>query len=282
METPLPSRIVTPLAALKVLIVAGMFAAGALLYSRLPEQIPSHWNFAGQVDDFTAKPWGVWMLPLVALAMAVLFPLFRRIDPRRENYEMFRHSWDMLQLCFVAFMAYIYGMQLYLSLQPLPSPDFVGRFVTFGIGMLFVVIGNYMGKIRQNFFVGMRTPWTLSDPEVWRKSQRFGGWAFVLGGLAVIAESVIWWRPEFIFFGIVLIVAFLPMFYSFVIYPRNKTATGKGMRSFLLLALVTFLVGAAVAVGIRLTSSEDTWLCDKGQWVKHGSPSAPMPTEPCI
>lgn len=275
-------KALTPLAIARFFIVAGMFAAGAILYDRLPLQIPSHWGFSGAPDDYMSKPWGVWLLPLITLAMAILFPVFRRIDPKRENYETFRHTWELLQLCIVAFMAYVYGMQLYLSINPLPSPDFVGRFVTFGIGVLFVIIGNYMGKIRQNFFVGLRTPWSLSDPEVWTKSQRFGGWAFVLGGLAILAESYLWWHAEIIFFAIVLLISTLPIAYSYMIFPRSLTATKQGKKSFLALVLITFIVAAGVAVVLRLTSSEDDWICNQGIWIKHGNPSSPMPQSPCV
>jgi uncharacterized membrane protein len=281
MDSPAPSRPYTFLAALRWLIVAGMFIAGALLYNRLPAIVPTHWGLTGEANGFSPKIFGVWLLPGLALAFCILFPLFSRIDPKKENYEAFRPTWELLQLIFVTFFAYIYGMMLYLSLNPLPSPNFVGRFVTFGIGVLFVILGNYMGKIRQNFFIGMRTPWSLSDPEVWTKSQRFGGWAFVLGGLAILAEAVLWWHAEIVFFAIVMMIAILPMVYSFLIYPRDAATNRKAKKSFLLLIALCIIVGAAVAATIRLTASEDDWICSNGQWVQHGHPSIPMPTTPC-
>lgn len=260
-----------------------MYAAGALVYSKLPDVIPSHWNFQGQADSFQPKTYGTWLLPTLALIMAILFPFFRRIDPKSENYPKFEHVWEIIQLSIIGILAYIYAIQLYVSLNPELSEQ-VGRFVVFGIGVLFVVLGNYMGKIRQNFFVGMRTPWTLSDPEIWSKSQRFAGWMFVVGGLLMMAEGFLWPTKGASLFGVVLIVSLAPIAYSYMLYRKTVQPSKqdrKGMKSFLGLVLFTMLVGAAVAAAVRLTSSEDTWICDNGQWVPHGIPSAPMPTTGC-
>lgn len=271
----------SPLAILRWLIVLGMFAAGALLFARLPARIPTHWNFAGAPDQFSPKTFGAWLLPGITLLMTLLFPILSKLDPRSENYPAFAHPWEILQTAIVGFMAYMYGITLAAALDPSQSA-LVGREVVFGIGVLFVIIGNYMGKVRQNFFVGLRTPWTLADPETWNRSQRFGGWAFVLGGLAIIVESILWWRPEWVFFGIVLLIVIVPVVYSYVMFQRNRnTDDTRGLRSFLLLCLICFLIAFGVAVVLRLSGSEDDWICSGGQWVKHGNPAAPQPTVPC-
>ena len=147
--------------------------------------------------------------------------------------------------------------------------------------MLFILLGNYMGKIRQNFFVGMRTPWTLSDPEVWNKSQRFAGWMFVIGGLITIIESIVWLTSGAIIFAVVFLIAIVPMIYSYLLYRGKGNVNSKIMRSFVLLIAVVMFASAAIAAGFRLLSSEDEWICNNGQWVQHGHPSSPMPTEPC-
>lgn len=265
---------------IKYFIVIAMYAAGALLYTQLPDMVPSHWNFQGVADSFQPKMYGTWLLPTVALAMILLFPVFRKIDPKRENYESFARVWEIFQLGLVLFMAYVYAIQLYVALHPELSA-LVGRGITFGIGILFVIMGNYMGKIRQNFFVGMRTPWALSDPEVWSKSQRFAGWMFVIGGLLAIVESIVWLYSGLVFFGIVLVIALSPMIYSYLLYRGKGNVNSKALRSVLFLIVVLLFVTAAVVAGMRLLSSEDDWICKDGQWVQHGVPSAPMPTTPC-
>ncbi|MDD5624003.1 MAG: SdpI family protein [Candidatus Peribacteraceae bacterium] len=206
---------------LQLLILLGMFLAAALLYRVLPEQIPTHWNFMGQVDQYSGKVFGTFLLPSVALVLSLLFPLFQRIDPKRENYAAFAHAWEVFQLALVGFMAYIFAVQMYTSLHPEASV-LVGRFVMFGIGVLLILMGNYMGKIRQNFFVGLRTPWTIADPEVWGKSQRFGGWCFVLGGLAIIVVSILWVAVPALLISIFVFVVFLPMVYSYMLFRRKN------------------------------------------------------------
>ncbi|MEK7218210.1 MAG: SdpI family protein [Patescibacteria group bacterium] len=278
---PDAKRGLRPLLVLRWAMIAGMFALAAALYPSLPDRIPTHWNFAGVPDQFSPKTYGAWLVPGIALLMAVLFPVFQRFDPKRANYADLLHTWDVLQTAFVGFMAYLYGITLLATFDPAQSP-LVGRGVVLGVGALFVVIGNSMGKIRQNWFVGLRTPWTLSDPETWRRSQRFGGWAFVLGGLAVMAEAFFWIHPVLVFFGIVLLVTVLPIAYSFLIFPKaNAPSTRGGKKSYLLLILFCMATAFAVAVGVRLVSSEDDWICSDGQWVKHGNPRVPQPTTPC-
>ena len=88
--------------------------------------------------------------------------------------------------------------------------------------MLFIILGNYMGKVRQNYFVGLKTPWTLNDPEVWQKSQRLAGWAFVLSGLIFIVESIIWIAVAYAFIGTIALVVIVPIAYSYLISRPKK------------------------------------------------------------
>jgi len=217
MDTP-PSR---TLLWVKILIVAGMFLAGALLYPRLPDMITTHWGVSGQPDGWMPKAYGTWLLPGLTLLMTILFPIFSRLDPKQENYPLFARTWEIIQIAMIAMMAYIFAVQLYASIHPEASA-LVGRFILLGVGALFVVIGNYMGKIRQNFFVGLRTPWSLSDPEVWSRSQRFGGWMFVLGGLAFMVEAAIWKYEIPVFIAVIIAVAVVPVVYSYVLYRQRK------------------------------------------------------------
>ncbi|HAI98815.1 TPA: hypothetical protein DCL30_04765 [Candidatus Peribacteria bacterium] len=205
----------------KILIVAGMFLAGALLYPKLPDIITTHWGVSGQPDGWMPKAYGTWLLPGLTLLMTILFPIFSRLDPKQENYPLFARTWEIIQIAMIAMMAYIFAVQLYASIHPEASA-LVGRFILLGVGALFVVIGNYMGKIRQNFFVGLRTPWSLSDPEVWSRSQRFGGWMFVLGGLAFMAEAAIWKYEIPVFIAVITAVVVVPVVYSYVLYRQRK------------------------------------------------------------
>jgi uncharacterized membrane protein len=201
---------------IRLTLVLAMFITGAALYSQLPDPLPTHFDFSGQPDSFGAKWWAVWIVPVVGLLLTILFPIISRIDPRYKNYKKFSGAWEVIQTAIIGFFAYLYAITLLISLNPDLQP-LMGRFMFVGIGLMFIVLGNVMGKVRWNYFVGLKTPWALDDPEVWQKSQRFAGWAFVLGGLAFLFEA--WWYQYLgWFFGLTIAgVVVVPMVYSYLV-----------------------------------------------------------------
>jgi len=202
-------------------MVAAMFIAGAILYARLPDVIPTHWGFDGKPNGWSPKSFGVWLIPGLSLFFMILFPILQRLDPKSQNYENFQKPWAIIQTSILGYLAYIYAVTMFVTFEPAYNA-MVGRFVIFGMGILFVVLGNYLGKVRQNYFVGLRTPWTLDDPEVWQKSQRLAGWAFVLCGLVAIIESLIWIAVPYIFFSAVVLTVVVPIAYSYVLAKEKK------------------------------------------------------------
>jgi uncharacterized membrane protein len=198
-----------------------MFLAGAILYAYLPDMLPIHWGFNGEPNNWWPKAYGVWLIPALAALFTVLFPVLQRIDPKSQNYPDFAKSWAVIQTAILGMLAYMYGVTLFVSIYPVYNA-LVGRLVIFGVGVLFVILGNYMGKVRQNYFVGLRTPWTLNDPEVWQKSQRLAGWIFVLAGLVILIESIVWLAVPFIFFGVIILTVAIPMVYSYWLSNQKK------------------------------------------------------------
>jgi uncharacterized membrane protein len=213
---PIDAMLVT-----RIALVALMFIAGAFVYSRLPDVIPVHWGFEGQPNGWAPKTYGAWIIPLMSLAFLFLFPLLSRIDPKAANYEQFKKPWSVMQTAIIAMFAYMYVVTDAVTLYPQYNA-MVGRAVVLGVGLLFVVIGNVMGKVRQNYFVGLKTPWTLNDPEVWQKSQRFGGWAFVIAGLAFVVEAVVWIAVVPVFIAAMAVMVVLPIVYSYLISRKKK------------------------------------------------------------
>lgn len=208
-------------------IVAGMFIFSAIMYSKLPDIIPTHWGINGEADGFSSKTFGVFFAPLLGLALAILFPIVQRMDPRRESYANFQETWNRLQIGIIGFFAYIHVITLFAGINPSMNGH-VGNYITSGMGVLFILIGNSMGKIEQNWFVGLRTPWTLSDPEIWRKSQRLGGLLFVLGGIATLIMSLTM-KSDLVLFvtfmTIILSVSVIPVGYSYYL-ARKKGKVG--------------------------------------------------------
>ena len=201
---------------LRLLVVVGMFAAGALLYSRLPEQFPMHWNINGEVDNWAPKETGVWIIPLVALGLIILFPLLSKLDPKRANYKKFEKPWDIIQTVIVTFMGYVYGWQLYLTLTDVDG-KLLGQGILFALGIMFIILGNFLGKVRQNYFVGIKTPWTLNNEEVWQKTQRVGGWMMVIAGILLLIEAFFFQWAFSVMIGIIVLILIVPVVYSYVI-----------------------------------------------------------------
>ena len=113
---------------LRIVIVLGMFVLGAYLYPSLPDKVPTHWNFEGVADGFSSRPFGAFLLPCVGLLFLILFPVLQKFDPKAENYASFTGAWETIQLSMVAFMAYVYIIQLVATFDPSQSAMVTARF----------------------------------------------------------------------------------------------------------------------------------------------------------
>ena len=210
-------KISWPIFIIQICIVASMLIVGFLLWDSLPEMMPSHWNIEGEIDAYLEKSTWIWIFPGITLLLTLMFPFLSRIDPKKEKYSLFRRPWLILQMVFVGFFAYLYFVSLYLTLNP--SVPITG-FVFGGIGVMFVLIGNYLGKVRQNWFMGIRTPWTLDNEEVWNKTQRLGGWMFLIAGLVIFAEAFIQWQIAWVMGISIGIAAVVPIVYSYFLHRK--------------------------------------------------------------
>lgn len=204
-----------------VVMIALSVLVGTILYPRLPDQIPSHWNANGEVDATTSRLKGVTQLPLVAASMALLMWFVPKIDPKRANWELFREYYNALIVLLVGFMLYIYALTLFWSLDIRFS---IGRAIAPALGVLFFYLGSVMGRIKQNWFFGIRTPWTLSSARVWDKTHQRGGQVFKLAALIALAGVLL---PEnLIFFSVlvpILLAAGYTMLYSYLEYRREES-----------------------------------------------------------
>lgn len=204
------------------------FAVTALVYSRLPDPIPVHWNVAGQPDGFAARWIGAFLLPLTAAGVYLLFELLPAIDPRRQNYEKFIETYYFLRRTIVLFMVLLHALTLYAIL--FGDGLLSSWLVMAAVGLMFVLIGNYLPRVRSNWFVGIRTPWTLSSEVNWRKTHRRGGQVFVPGGLILLAAAFLpaAWQ-SLIVFVVIALVAGLPILYSYYLFrQRGRSPSEKG------------------------------------------------------
>jgi len=195
----------------------------AIFYSSLPDKIPMHWGLTGRVR-YDPKI-HIWWLSAISPAIAALFMVLPAIDPRKENIEKFRGFYDAFCLFMMAFMLGVVGIILSESFNP--GKLRVEFLVTVGCGLLFVFLGNMIPKFKSNFFAGIRTPWTLSSNEVWQRTHRIAGFAWVSGGLLIIALSLIL-RNLALYIALLAIVAVITIFPIVMSYrwyqklPENK------------------------------------------------------------
>jgi uncharacterized membrane protein len=199
-----------------LIFVAVLVAVAAYLYPSLPEQIPTHWNFQGEVDDYTPKPWGVIVLPLASILIFVIMKLIPIISPKGFRTDQFQ---DVINIFTVTLVGFMSGIGLLVLLAASGRNVQMNEMVFAAMGLLFIVLGNYMSKVRKNFFIGIRTPWTLASDEVWNRTHRLGGWIFVLIGFFMFLNAFIQFPVEWLI-GAIVILALVPVVYSFVIY-RN-------------------------------------------------------------
>jgi uncharacterized membrane protein len=164
-------------------IVGGMVLFSLAVWSRLPEQVPSHWDIRGEVDGWMERERAVFFLPAIGLGLWLILPLLRKLDPRREHYERFEETFWIFVNLIVSFMAVIHVLTLGTGLG---WPIDVGRAVLLLVGLLFIVLGNYLPRLRSNWWIGVRTPWTLENEAVWRSTHRAAGKAFMLAGLLLV------------------------------------------------------------------------------------------------
>lgn len=205
-----PHRIIAGALVLVALVLAGWF------YNDLPQQVPTHWNAAGEIDGTLVKPWGVLFLPLVMAGTLLIFEIIIHISPQGFRLDRSRHVVGMLVLAMLAFMLLVFGAQLRVATGHAVAME---RIVMCGVGGLLIVLGNFFGKLPKNFFIGIRTPWTLASDEVWGRTHRLAGITFVIAGVLVLL-SVPFRVTHWLLPAAIAIAAVVPVVYSFLLYRR--------------------------------------------------------------
>jgi uncharacterized membrane protein len=204
-------------------LIAAATLAGLVLWNRLPDQMASHWNVNDQVDGYMPKFWGVFMMPLVTLGLFLLFLVIPSIDPLKANIAKFRDAFNLFIVLIVAFMLYIHGLTLAWSLGYTGFK--MSTSMLPAMGLLFIFIGFLLRKAKRNFFIGIRTPWTLSSDTVWDKTHQLGAVLFMASGVLAFIGGVFGGMAAFwlLFVPLIGSTIFL-LVYSYVLYQRETKA----------------------------------------------------------
>lgn len=204
------------------LIIIAIAAYVLIMYNQLPDKIPMHWNMQGEVDSYGSKI-AIFNFLGLLLGINVLMPIAKFIDPKRANYQRFLGVYNIFRLILTALFASLIIIVIQESINP-GSID-VSKAVSISICLLFIIIGNYLPKIKHNYTFGIKLPWTLNDEDNWQKTHRLAGVVWVVCStialfLAIILNSSIFYP---IFMAIVAILVIVPGVYSYYLYfQKNK------------------------------------------------------------
>jgi uncharacterized membrane protein len=206
-----------------VLVIALAFAISIVVYNRLPDPMPTHWNMRGQVDDYGSRLVGAFLMPLIMIAIAALIPVLPRIDPRGKNYAKFDTAYFTIMNATITVMLAIHVFALAAALGLNIS---VGRLAPAAAGLLLIVVGNLLPRVRPNWMVGIRNPWTLSSDRVWERAHRVGGYLMLTLGVLLLLSGPL--APPMttvvLALGGVIAVGIGLTVYSYVLWKKEKGA----------------------------------------------------------
>lgn len=189
-------------------------------YNKLPLQMGTHFNAYNEVDGFMSRPAAIAMLIFLGVGVPLILKISRRVDPKGENYTKFEGVYGMFRWMMSVFMLIIgmflvmYNLGYHLNVKMFTSPM---------VGLLFMIMGNFMGKIRFNYTMGIRTPWTLSNETVWHKTHRMAGPVWMVAGVVMILGAFLpgsWSMP--LTLTSVAVVVLIPTVYSYWLHRQLK------------------------------------------------------------
>jgi len=185
-----------------------LFLISFYAYPNLPDQVASHWNVRGEADMYLPKFWGAFLLPMASVPLTLLLIAIPRIDPLKANIEAFRRYYDAFIALFSAFLLAVHAHVILWNLGVRVNPLTLYPIL---IGILFFYIGVLCENSKRNWFIGIRTPWTLSSDRVWEKTHKIGGKLFKASGIMMLLCPLL---PPELFPAIVLFIALLTAAYT--------------------------------------------------------------------
>ena len=203
-----------------IIIIILSFFIGIYFYPQMPDKMASHWNIKNEVDGYLPKFWGLFLMPLVSLGMYGLFIALPRIDPLRNNIEKFKKYYFGFIFTMVIFLFYIYILTIVANL----GHEFdIGMFLIPGLSLLFFYIGVMLKNSKRNWFVGIRTPWTMQNDKVWKKTHKLGSILFKISSVLILVGIFL---PEYVFWiviGSAIIISIVPIVYSYIIFKKSES-----------------------------------------------------------
>lgn len=196
------------------LLALSPILVGLLLWNRLPAQIPTHFSGANTPDDWSSKATAVFGMPLFLFAMQWLCFLCTSADPKRQNIspKLIRILLWFMAILSPTVICSCYAVALGVNIN-------IGMLVNLLVGIIFLILGNYLHKVKQNYTIGIRIPWALNSEENWNRTHRLSAWIFILGGIVIIANAFL--LSEALLFFVIFALLFIPCGYSFLLYKKG-------------------------------------------------------------
>ena len=205
----LPKLIITSIVILIPMLI------GFMLWDRLPDQMPIHWDINGNIDGYSTKAQAVFAMPLVLAAVHWICAVGTSLDPKKKNIsdKMFTLVLWIIPVISLLCSSFVYATAL-------GHPVNVNVIMPLFMGALFVIIGNYMPKCKQSYTLGIKLPWTLNDEENWNKTHRMAGFLWVIGGVIIMLSAIV--GVFWIFFVLLIPMVAVPVIYSYSIYKKKN------------------------------------------------------------
>ena len=201
-------------------VIGAAWAMSLAVFQRLPDRMPTHWGMGGEVDGWSDRTFGAFGIPALMLVIWGLCSWLPAIDPRRENYAKFRGTYDVIVAAILGLMLIVHAAVLGVGLGwnvPIPVV------ISLAVGSLLILVGNLLPRARPNWFVGIRTPWTLSNDRVWDRTHRLGGRVMVVAGLIIAISGFVsspW--PGILVPVVAAGAAVVPIVYSYIAWRQER------------------------------------------------------------
>ncbi|HNP79469.1 MAG TPA: SdpI family protein [Candidatus Pacearchaeota archaeon] len=199
---------------LTLIIISLCFVSGLFSYYLMPDQMASHWNIEGQVDGYVSRNFGIFFLPSFLLILALILLFVPQIDPLKKNIDKFKDDYEMFIVWFAVFFFYVYVLTLFWNMGISFN---MNTALMPALGFFFFYVGVLIEKAKRNYFIGIRTPWTLASDKVWDKTHKLGSKLFKLTGLLVVVSALF---PQYSFLFVFVPIIFISLF--LIIYSYNE------------------------------------------------------------
>lgn len=199
-----------------ILLILLGFIIGTYFYPYLPDKVPTHWNIHGEIDGYGSKLFGAFGMPLINLGIYLLYVVLPYVDPKRNNYESFKPTYQLYKYIIIIFF---FCLHVITMLNATGINISIMTFIIIAMSLLFILMGNAMGRVKHNYFIGIKTPWTLANEEVWKRTHRLAAPLWVAGGILNLILFLLG-IGAYSFLVVIIIISIVPSVYSYIIYRK--------------------------------------------------------------